>query len=78
MKDTKSQSNEKDVIIKGNATINGGLFVGNVWKTSIRNAVLLTAYVLKQIMLLAKTMIASTTHSSLKSIYTIMVLTYYE
>jgi len=31
-----------------------GLLVENVWKTSIRNAVLQTAYVLKQIMLLAK------------------------
>jgi len=54
MKGTKSQSNEKDVIIKGTATVNGGIIVENVWKTSIRNAVLLTAYVLKQIMLLVK------------------------
>ena len=53
MKGTKSQSNEKDVIIKGTATVNGGIIV-DVWKTSIRNAVLLTAYALKQIMLLAK------------------------
>ncbi len=28
MKDTKSQSNEKDIIIKGNATVNGGITCG--------------------------------------------------
>jgi hypothetical protein len=54
MKGTNSQSNEKDVIIKGTATVVVGLLVENVWKTSIRNAVLLTAYVLEQIILLAK------------------------
>jgi hypothetical protein len=54
MKDIKSQSNEKDVIIKGTVTVKGGITWWSVWKTSIRNAVLLTAYVLKRIMLLAK------------------------
>lgn len=28
MKDTKSQSNEKDIIIKGIATVNGGITCG--------------------------------------------------
>ena len=55
MKDIKSVSNEKDVIIKGNATVNGGLLVGSVWKTitrNVRNVVFSIASVLKRIMLL--------------------------
>jgi len=40
MKGTKSQSNEKDVIIKGTATVNGGIICGECvenkhWECSI-------------------------------------------